>query len=124
MCHSKMPYKARLRFLEAEKELERHSQLDYTLIRIGVFMDYLGQPYMPTTLSNTLYCLVDLPALKINIPGNGMQPVVFTHTTDVGQSIAALLDLEAEAWPRESAIIGKRLTLNDLVKLYKKLWGR
>ncbi|KEF63715.1 uncharacterized protein A1O9_01693 [Exophiala aquamarina CBS 119918] len=106
-----------------EWELQGHPNLTYTLIRNGFFLDYLGLPFGETHL-HPLYCLLDLQAAKAAIPGDGSMPVVFTHTTDVAKFVATLLDIPAAKWPLESAVIGERILLNDLVSLAEKATGK
>ena len=117
-----MPYGPREEFLRAEKELKAHPNLTFALVRCGFFMDYLGLPYADTNL-HPLYCLLDLPASKAVIPGEGNGHVVFTHTRDVGKFVTELLGLEAEKWSREATISGERITLNDLVQLAEDVTG-
>lgn len=122
LCYRYMPYGPRNRFLRAEYELDSHSNMTYTLVRCGFFMDYLGLPYAVTNL-HPLYCLVDVSASKAVIPGDGTNHVVFTHTRDVGKFVTELLSLEATKWPREATISGERITLNDLVTLTERVIG-
>ena len=117
-----MPYPPRQDHLRAVEELKRHPTLTYTLIRNGFFMDYLGLPYTETNL-HPLYCVLDLRSAKAVIPGDGTQPVIFTHSRDVGSFLAMLVDLPASQWPLESAIVGERVTLNELVDLVEKVTG-
>lgn len=117
-----MPYPPRIDQLKAIQELEQYPQLTYTLIRNGNFMDYLGLPFADTFLK-PLYMVVDLPAAEAAIPGDGTAMVTFTHTTDVGKFVAALLDVPASRWPLESTVIGEKIVLNDLISLAEKVTG-
>lgn len=117
-----MPYPPRIKYIEAAEELRQHPSLKYTFIRNGFFMDYLGLPYAETTLK-PLHFLIDLRHKLAVIPGDGTQHVVFTHTKDVGKYVAALIQAPAEKWPIDSAIIGERITLNELVKIVEKVTG-
>ncbi|RAQ50436.1 hypothetical protein AFGD_002712 [Aspergillus flavus] len=92
------PLKGKL--LAAEKL--RSSGLEYTMVSNGFFMDYYGLP-------------------NAAIPGSGNVPVVFTHTFDVAQYVAALIG--EEKWNERSIIIGDKLTWNDLVSLAETTKG-
>lgn len=115
-----MPYPPRVKFIHAAEELRSKTVLTFTLIRVGFFMDYLGMPYTDTHL-HPLYCILDLAARQAVIPGSGDCHVVFTHTLDVGKFVNELLDLPAEQWPEESAIIGERIILNEVVKTAERV---
>lgn len=65
---------------------------------------------------------IDLKAGTAIIPGDGSQQVVVTRTQDVGQFVAAALDL-AE-WKPESRIVGDKLSLNEVVQLAKTVCGK
>ncbi|KAJ9136941.1 hypothetical protein NKR23_g9560 [Pleurostoma richardsiae] len=119
----RMPYPPRKSFLQAEEELRLHPQLTYTLIRNGYFMDYLGLPFTETNL-HPLYCVLDLQVGKAVLPGDGNQHVVFTHTRQVASCVNELLKLPGDDWPRESAIIGERITTKQLVEVAESITGR
>lgn len=97
-------------------------QLTYTLVRNGFFLDYLGLPYAETHL-HPLYFILDLPAGEAAIPGDGSAAAIFTHTKDVGRFVATLLEVAADKWPLEAAVIGERIVLNDLVFLAESVTG-
>ncbi|KAM6527607.1 hypothetical protein FALCPG4_008662 [Fusarium falciforme] len=118
-----LPYPPRVLYIEAARELERHPNLTFTLIRNGFFMDYLGLPYAETHL-HPLYFVLDLPHLEAVIPGDGEAYAVFTHSRDVGKYVAELLKLPAKEWPRESAIRGEMIALKDIVKVAEKVTGK
>ncbi|EXJ66482.1 uncharacterized protein A1O5_10634 [Cladophialophora psammophila CBS 110553] len=118
-----MPYPPRVKYLQAVEELRRNTTLTFTLVRNGFFMDYLGLPFAETHL-HPLYCILDISAGKAVIPGDGNCHVVFTHTRDVAKFVNELLDLPAHQWPKESAIIGERITLNELVEAAERCTGR
>lgn len=117
-----MPYPPRVLYIEAAEELKRHPGLAFTLIRNGFFMDYLGLPFAETHL-HPLYFVLDLVGLQAAIPGDGTAHAVFTHTRDVGKYIAELLKLPGEQWPRECAINGERISLEDVVRVAENVTG-
>ena len=117
-----MPYPPRLDQLKAVQELQLHTELTYTLVRNGFFLDYLGLPYAETHL-HPLYFILDLRSGEAAVPGDGSAAAVFTHTRDVGRLVATLLEVAADKWPLESAVIGERIVLNDLLFLAEKVTG-
>lgn len=110
--------------LECEEELKRHPELTYTLIRNGLFLDYLAMPYgpMPTNLK-PLWLFLDLPHQRLVIPGDGTDHVVFTHTADLAACIERLVALPAEQWPREALLQGNRIQVKDLVEITRRISG-
>ncbi|PTU21450.1 hypothetical protein P175DRAFT_0556420 [Aspergillus ochraceoroseus IBT 24754] len=117
-----MPYPPRESHLQARSLLEKTPSMAYTCIRNGLFMDYLGLPYAESYLL-PLHILLDLPARKAVVPGDGSGIVVFTQTRDVARGVAALVDLPAGDWPREIAIRGERISLDGLVQLVERVTG-
>ncbi|KZZ92942.1 NAD(P)-binding domain protein [Moelleriella libera RCEF 2490] len=111
--------------LECEEELKRHPELTYTLIRNGLFLDYLAMPYgpMPTNLK-PLWLFLDLPHQRLVIPGDGTDHVVFTHTADLAACIERLVALPVEQWPREALLQGNRIQVKDLVEITRRISGR
>jgi hypothetical protein len=118
-----MPYPPRKLYIEAAEELNRHPHLTASLVRNGFFMDYLGLPFAETHL-HPLYFVLDLKSLQAAIPGDGKAHAVFTHTRDVGRYTRELLKLPAEQWPRECAIRGERIALEDVVKVAEGVTGK
>ncbi|KAK6826422.1 hypothetical protein RU639_005437 [Aspergillus parasiticus] len=110
------PFKGKL--LVAEKL--RLSGLEYTLVSNGFFMDYYGLPKVKSYLQPFVFA-VDIANSTAAIPGSGNVPVVFTHTFDVAQYVAALIG--EEKWNERSIIIGDKLTWNDLVSLAETTKG-
>ncbi|PIG88671.1 hypothetical protein AARAC_000514, partial [Aspergillus arachidicola] len=110
------PIKGKL--LAAEKL--RSSGLEYTLVSNGFFMDYYGLPKVKSYLQPFVFA-VDIANNTAAIPGSGNVPVVFTHTFDVAQYVAALIG--EEKWNERSIIIGDKLTWNDLVSLAETTKG-
>ncbi|GMG22393.1 unnamed protein product [Aspergillus oryzae] len=110
------PLKGKL--LAAEKL--RSSGLEYTLVSNGFFMDYYGLPKVKSYLQPFVFA-VDIANNSAAIPGSGNVPVVFTHTFDVAQYVAALIG--EEKWNERSIIIGDKLTWNDLVSLAETTKG-
>ncbi|OCK80326.1 NAD(P)-binding protein [Lepidopterella palustris CBS 459.81] len=105
--------------LLAVEELKKTS-LEYTLFSNGFFLDYFGMPSVKSYLQ-PLTIVVDLANNVAAIPGDGNTPVVFTHTFDVANFVAASLDLEN--WPERSIIIGDKVTWNKFVETAEAVKG-
>jgi hypothetical protein len=98
----------------------KSSNLEYTLVSNGFFMDYYGLPKVKSYLQPFVFA-VDIANNAAAIPGSGNVPVVFTHTFDVAQCVAALVG--EEEWNERTIIIGDKLTWNDLVALGETVRG-
>ncbi|EFQ97952.1 hypothetical protein MGYG_00988 [Nannizzia gypsea CBS 118893] len=111
--------------IEAEEELKNHPQLTWTLIRVGIFLDHLTMPYNPKPTYITPYWVfVDIDHEECVFPGDGSQPLVLTHSTDLAAYIERLVGLPADAWPRESLVASNKLQVKDLLELVKKTTGK
>lgn len=110
--------------LEAEAELLRHPQLTWTLIRAGIFLDVLTAPHNPKkTYVSPFWVFVDIDHEQCVFPGDGSQPLVLTHSTDLAAYIERLVGLPSKDWPRESLIASNKLQVKDLESLVKEMAG-
>ena len=110
--------------LEAEAELARHSQLTWTLIRAGIFLDSLTAPHNPKrTYISPFWVFVDIDHEQCVFPGDGSQPLVLTHSTDLAAYVERLISLPSKDWPRESLIASNKLQVKDLGPLVRKATG-
>lgn len=110
--------------LESERELERHPQLTWTLIRNGLFLDYLGMPSRPKPSNLMSWSIfVDLAHRKCVFPGDGTQTMIFTHSTDLAAYVERLIGLPAKDWPRESLIQPNRIMLRELAQIVQDITG-
>ena len=111
--------------LEAEAELMRHPQLTWTLIRAGIFLDSLTAPHNPKkTYISPFWVFVDIDHEQCVFPGDGSQPLVLTHSTDLAAYVERLVGLPSKDWPRESLIATNKLQVKDLEPLVKKNTGK
>ncbi|KAK5989566.1 Oxidoreductase swnN [Cladobotryum mycophilum] len=111
--------------LEAEAELSRHPQLTWTLIRVGIFLDHMAMPHNPkTTYISPYWVFADIDHEQCVFPGDGSQPLVLTHSTDLAAYIERLVGLPAKDWPRESLVASNKLQVKDLGPLFKKTTGK
>lgn len=118
--------------LYAGKELVwkavQSSGLQYTRFVNGLWMNVWG-PGCIRDEDEALGAYKDRPAFAIDlktgtaiIPGDMSETIVVTRTQDVGQFMAAALDLPT--WEAESRIAGDRLSLGDVVQLARDICGR
>lgn len=110
-----VPYK-----LQAQDELKRTKNLEYTIFHTGYFSDYWGMPVVKSNMA-PMTAVIDIAHNAAAIPGSGNVPVIFTHTTDVAKYVAASLDLDT--WDPEFFIIGDRLTWNEFLQLAEDAKG-
>lgn len=98
----------------------KRSNLEYTRVNCGYFLDYWGMPKVQSFLQPSVVVL-DLTSNVAGVPGSGNTPVVFTHTRDVANYASKLLDLPK--WEPDSYVVGDRLTWNTFVELAEKTKG-
>ncbi|EEY16168.1 conserved hypothetical protein [Verticillium alfalfae VaMs.102] len=116
--HSWFPIAAsKLAFFEA---LDK-TQLEWTVVANGFFLDYWGFPHVKSYLQ-PITLVLDLAANRAAIPGSGNTPVIFTYTRDVAKFTAKLLTLDK--WEPESYIIGDKVTWNEFVKTAEQVRGK
>lgn len=70
--------------------------LETTYVANGVFMDYFGQPNIPSTLRPNIWA-VDVPSRRAAIPGTGNDVITLTYSKDFARFVARLID--DENWP-------------------------
>ncbi|GAB1316920.1 hypothetical protein MFIFM68171_07130 [Madurella fahalii] len=100
--------------VNAQKELQKTKNLEYTVVYNGYFMDYWGFPGVKSYLARTpLVFWLDIPNNAATIPGSGNTHIIFTHTSDVGKFVAASLDLPK--WEPETFVFGDRVTWNEFL---------
>jgi len=110
--------------VEAEKELMRHPDLTFTLLRAGIFMDHLAMPYNPKkTHIPPFWYFIDMQHEEFVLPGDGNYPLILSHSTDVAAYIVCLTNLPVEEWPRESLVASNRLEVKDLPAIIERATG-
>lgn len=106
--------------IEALVPLET-SNLEYTAVYMGYFLDFWGYPKVKTYQRQNIIA-VDIENEVAAIPRTGETPVTFTHTLNAAEFVAASLDLPV--WERESYIIGDTMTWNEFVELAEEIKGK
>ena len=104
---------------EAIEELEK-TELEYTRIANGWFLDYFGMPHYKTRLEPWIN-VINMEKKWAVVPGDGSARATFITTQDMARFVARLLDLKK--WPLVCSIVGQEMTLNELVALAEKIRG-
>lgn len=105
--------------LQTAKALEK-SGLKYTRFAIGVFMDYFGQPHIPSHLRPFKWAL-DIESRRAAIPGTGNEVLSMTYSKDVARFVDRLVD--EDEWPEVSIVSGSDTTLNEMVAIAERVTG-
>jgi hypothetical protein len=107
-------------FLESRVALAE-TKLEYSLVYTSFFMDYFGLPNCPTPMRG-LYFMLDVPARRAVVPGDGSAKVAFTLTSDIGKFIAVMLNLKK--WDPVYNIAGDFVTLGEVVEIAERVVGK
>jgi len=105
--------------LRARKALAA-AGLETTYVANSVFMDYFGQPNIPSNLRLNLWA-VDVSSRRAVIPGTGDDVITMTYSKDFARFVARLID--DDSWPKFSNISGSDTTLNEIVAIAEKITG-
>ncbi|KAH6885358.1 hypothetical protein B0T10DRAFT_492505 [Thelonectria olida] len=104
---------------EAIDELEK-TDLEYTRIANGWFLDYYGMPYWKTYLHPWINILSMKEKWAV-IPGDGSAKANFITTQDMATFVAHLMDIDQ--WPRISSIFAQTLSFKELLQQAEKARG-
>jgi nucleoside-diphosphate-sugar epimerase len=105
--------------LRARRALYKTS-LKVTQIANGAFMDYFGQPNIPSRLRPNQWA-VDVPSRRAAIPGTGNEIISLTYSKDFARFVARLID--DDDWPKFSNISGSETCLDEIVAIAEKVTG-
>ena len=86
----------------------------------GYFLDYWVVPHIKSSLGGPAPA-IDIVNKVAGIPGSGDVPVVFTHSFDIGNFVAALL--AESSWEKECYIIGDKVTWNEFLTIAEEARG-
>ena len=101
-------------------EILRTTDLQWTQINAGYFLDYFGMPYVETNLSPMIYA-VDIANKAAAIPGTGKEKISFTCTKDVAKFVLKALSLPH--WEENLYCIGETTTWNEVVQIAERMTG-
>ncbi|RMJ19900.1 hypothetical protein CDV36_000427 [Fusarium kuroshium] len=117
---SKSPLNPWAVFQRKALDLLRTTDLQWTEIAPGYFLDYWGMPYIKTHLTTTVP-VIDIANAVAAIPGTGDEPVAFSYSIDVARVVARLLEISE--WQETTYIIGDKLSWNRLLELAQEARG-
>lgn len=86
----------------------------------GWFMDYYGTPLLQSH-AHRYPMFVDIENGKAALPGSGNEPIAFTRLVDIARYVVRVLELSA--WPKESYIIGDRVTWHEFIQIAEEARG-
>jgi len=96
------------------------TNLEYTRIVNGWFLDYYGMPHWPTHL-HPWNSIVNVAEKWAVIPGDGTGEATFITTRDLARFISGLLHLSN--WEEVTCIAGDTVSFNALLELAQKVRG-
>jgi nucleoside-diphosphate-sugar epimerase len=107
-------------WLDAATRLKT-SNLEYTRVIPGFFMDYWGMPHVQTHLQPFSFG-IDISSATAAIPGDGNNVICMTYTYDVATYLVKALDLKE--WPEFSVIVGDEVTYNQILSMAEEFTGK
>ncbi|KAF9693840.1 hypothetical protein EKO04_008111 [Ascochyta lentis] len=108
-------------FREQSLEALRGTDLEWTQVHNGLFLDYYGMPHIETYL-NPLVVFVDIGHRTAAIPGTtGDEKINFSYTKDVGKFVVAALSLPK--WDEVLYCYSDQATISEIVKLAEEVTG-
>lgn len=115
-----LPYPDKRYHTTGRRELEK-TNLEFTYIYPGMFMDYFAMPYIETHMRE-IYLIVDADNGVALVPGDGKAQMAMSYTKDVARYMA--LALELDKWPRVMTTVTSTMGITDLVTLIEGKLGR
>jgi nucleoside-diphosphate-sugar epimerase len=108
-------------FRDQSVEALRKTDLEWTQIHNGFFLDYYGMPHIETYLTPLIFA-VDIGNKTAAIPGTtGDETVTFTYTKDLGKFVVAALSLSK--WDEAYHCYSENATLNQLIQAAEEATG-
>ncbi|KAI8173121.1 hypothetical protein KHU50_004832 [Colletotrichum sp. SAR 10_65] len=104
---------------EAIDELDR-TNLEYTRVVNGFFLDYFGMPHWKTYMHPWVN-MVNVEKKWAVIPGDGSAKVNFIASQDMAKFIARLMDLDK--WDKISSIIAETRSISEILEISEKARG-
>lgn len=102
-------------------EALRKTNLEWTQIHNGLFLDYYGMPHVESYLS-PLVVFVDIAHRTAAIPGaTGDEMINFSYTKDVGKFVVAAMSLPK--WDEVFHCYSDQATISEIVKLAEEATG-
>ncbi|KIW82787.1 hypothetical protein Z517_02030 [Fonsecaea pedrosoi CBS 271.37] len=98
----------------------KKTDLEWTRVHNGYFLDYFGIPYIETHMTPVSF-VVDMANKAAAIPGTGNDLVCFTYTKDLAKFVVAALDLEH--WDESLFCYGDKVTWNEFLAIAEEMRG-
>jgi len=108
-------------FREQSIDALRKTDLEWTQIHNGLFLDYYGMPHVQTYLTPLVF-VVDIANKMAAIPGaTGDEIMTFTYTKDLAKFVVASLDLPK--WEQVMHCYSDNATFKELVQVAEEMTG-
>lgn len=101
-------------------ETLKSTNLEWTSVQNGYFLDYYGMPHVETNLKPLAFVL-DVANKAASIPGTGNEAMTFTYTKDLGKFVNASLDLPNWSYPM--ICYSHKTTWNRALKIAEEARG-
>ncbi|KEF62390.1 uncharacterized protein A1O9_00362 [Exophiala aquamarina CBS 119918] len=98
----------------------RKTDLEWTRVHNGFFLDYFGIPHVASYLVPLAFG-IDMANKAAAIPGTGNDKMAFTYTTDVAKFVVAALDLPK--WDEALFCYGDKATWNEFLRIAEEVRG-
>jgi nucleoside-diphosphate-sugar epimerase len=99
----------------------KKTDLEWTRIHNGYFLDYYGIPHIESHMMPVVFG-VDMANKAAAIPGTGNDTVSFTYTKDLAKFVVAALDLPK--WDESLFCYGDKATWNELLSIAEEMRGQ
>ena len=114
----RLPFNA---FREQTLEALRKTDLEWTQVYNGLFLDYYGMPHVESYLTPLSFA-VDIANKTAAIPGaTGDETISFTYTKDLGKFVVAALSLPK--WDHALHCYIENATLNQVIQTAEEATG-
>ncbi|KAJ5605150.1 hypothetical protein N7510_010304 [Penicillium lagena] len=108
------------KYLDATIDELKTTELEWTTIYNGYFMDFFGTPHVKSNMG--IFAIhIDMASKAAAIPGTGDEKISFTYTYDIAKFVDAALDLPE--WQQSLFCYGDICTYNEVLKLAEKNTG-
>lgn len=111
------------RFKDPVLELLRGSDIQWSNVVNGIFINYLATPTAGIGYLKPLKFWIDIENCKATIPGDGNMELAYITVEDVATFIVKAVEVEG-IWPEQLNIVGSTVTHNELIKLAESVRGR
>ncbi|KAI0152769.1 hypothetical protein GGR57DRAFT_503281 [Xylariaceae sp. FL1272] len=111
---------ANVEALKNTLEVNKSETVISAIMVLPVFLDCWGIPVVNSHFPSASM-VIDIVNDVAAIPGDGNQPIVFTHSVEVAKFVVAMLD--AKEWDPISYTVGDKITWNEFLQLAEEVKG-